>query len=374
MDKSNFVLVGNTITFIGVEKQKPHFLIVLNGRKFDNFSIDKYYSKMKAFGEFIEVLPGIYYKESKKWQENFWMKWCHKLKSTESIVKKFACLACMAVTKLLLFERQKVVRTIEIRNKRDVIYVFNSSYNDKEKVYSSNGVRSSKNVLSERLSCKYDIEVEFKYVDTSKIIYPDTLGGGARKCIIWDIFQTTDLMSTCNPLYQIYSTMEMFEASSQIPSLLEECEKFKSCKYILEKFRNGTYVADEASGYDNIELEDFNGYFSPHEGKHRVCIAKRFKIPQVYARVSKMIKISEKEQESENRYINLFRERHYDVEEVLNDCYSRFKEVGLNSEQVRYALNNGLSNAELLTYIEQTTGKTLENIARDIEKNRENTL
>lgn len=47
-----------------------------------------------------------------------------------------------------------------------------------------------------------------------------------------------------------------------------------------------TYVADRKQEHFICMLE-YNGFYIVGEGKHRVCIAKRFKIPKVFGIVKK---------------------------------------------------------------------------------------
>ena len=102
---------------------------------------------------------------------------------------------------------------------------------------------------------------------------------------------------------------DMLECSSINKKLLDTCKNFSRCKGLLDKYKKGTYDIHCPEEFD-IKLTEFKGYFIPEEGKHRVCIAKRFGIPQIYAKVSKMVNIKEKRGINNSSYMR------------LNSCYS----------------------------------------------------
>ncbi|MBZ4647151.1 MAG: hypothetical protein JG777_2640 [Clostridia bacterium] len=367
MNDTKIRIDGDIISFISKEKENLNIKIIFNNKEFYFDEIKTLYLKNNICGEYYEFLPSVYYKETKKWNDSVYRKWEHKIKSTES--KKLAYAILYAVS-LSLFENQKVEYLIVVRNKRDKICIVQQDNKEENIIYCSIGVKGQYKIISESSTNDYDTVEEYKYVDTSKIIYPDTLGSGAGKCAIWDIFETLGLMSTFNPQYEIMSTREMFECSSTNKGLLDVCENYSRCRGLLDKFRNGTYEIDSSKNvyyYDDIELEEYKGYFIPCEGKHRVCIAKRFGIPQIYAKVFREVNISH-QNENNNCLPNLNWNNNCNTEEVLSDCYDRFGKLGLNKEQVKHILESGMSNTELIAYIESVTGKQLKEIAEQIKK------
>lgn len=163
------------------------------------------------------------------------------------------------------------------------------------------------------------------YVDVEKIFYPTTMRGGANRCIVWNIFQTLDLVNIFKKDYKVFDVETMLEASSYNEEILELCSNYDTCSYILEKFRNGIYSTSEEM-HDNIELTEYKGYYFPVEGKHRVCIAKRFKIPKIYAEVTGCIDIEkEEEQEDKPLYLKNLNFNSFTEEDILNAHYDVFK-------------------------------------------------
>ena len=61
---------------------------------------------------------------------------------------------------------------------------------------------------------------------------------------------------------------------------LEICKGSVHCMKLLSKFQSGTYksIADGGDGKDDITIGFNDGEYWIYEGKHRVCVAKRFNI------------------------------------------------------------------------------------------------
>lgn len=368
MEKTEVFVEGNKITLKGIEKEKPKFLFVFNGMEFNSWTIYSYIERKGEFDKLLEVFPAVYFYEKKKRSDCIWKKWDRRIESTENILTKFIYLIPYIITKYL-YDTQCVTITVDVRNKRDRVEIYKGHNSIGNKIFCSFGVKNQHEFLNDRYSSNYELETEHKYVDTNKIVYPNALGGGANRCVIWGIYQILGLMSTYEPQYEIMDIRDMLESSSHNAGLLEVCENYDRCRKLLNKFRNGTYVTDLSesnSGYDDIKLTEYNGYFIPEEGKHRVCMTKRFDIPKVYARVTKCVNIRQKQKS--NHYLDYFSHRNNTIEGIMNDCYKRFEDVGLNPEQVKYLLENGLSDAELLKYIEITNNKSLKEIAIEINE------
>jgi hypothetical protein len=63
----------------------------------------------------------------------------------------------------------------------------------------------------------------------------------------------------------------------------EICLQSTHCGPIIEKFLKGEYIAkyDGGTGSDDIQIEIIDNQYVVFEGKHRVCMAKRFGIKEI---------------------------------------------------------------------------------------------
>lgn len=350
-------VVGNQIIMEVNGDNYPRFELIFNGNK---------YRTNEPHKEFVEILPAIHFKIERSIDNKEIEELHDKYLNSSSLIKKTENLIRLSI-KQSQFNKQIVKYIIDNRNKRDSVSINTGIGINKKNVYKNDGNRVGHERLRIEDYIDYEIQKERKYVDTTKIFYPSSLGGGAGKCIIWDIFQSLDLMNTFNDDYRPLSISEMFEASSENSSLLNECSKFKRCRGLLDKFNNDTYIEepDKTSFYDDIQLEEIDGFYIPHEGKHRVCIAKRFNIPMIYAQVNKAINIRQKDK-LKNGLKYVFQNQHYDPKRTLEMCYKIFKNMGIDKEQVIYILENGLNNKDLIEYIEKATGKSLTQLAKEI--------
>jgi len=52
----------------------------------------------------------------------------------------------------------------------------------------------------------------------------------------------------------------------------------------------------------------------------------------------------------------------------LNAYYKVFRDIGLEDENVRYITEEGLSDAEVINYIEKTTKKSLLELSKEVAK------
>ena len=126
---------------------------------------------------------------------------------------------------------------------------------------------------------------------------------------------------------------------------------------------DNSYYDDDIS----VTLED--GTYSLNEGKHRVCIAKRFNIERIPAQVTTIINDKDTLVKSKSMLEPIpFNYKRVNCENILIDCYEKYNMIGLNDEDVR-KLNETVSDKDLVNFIETTVGKTLTEIEREI-KNR----
>lgn len=83
----------------------------------------------------------------------------------------------------------------------------------------------------------------------------------------------------CEPL----PIAALLEETSKDEEMLDVCRASKHCMNLLEKFKSGTYMTknDGGDGKDDITIGIMDGEYAIYEGKHRVCVAKRFKIDTI---------------------------------------------------------------------------------------------
>ncbi len=329
-------------------------------------NIEDYYK----YKDFVEFLPGIYIKVEAKLKElanHIDIENLNFLKFTKSIF--------IGIWNRIFFDNQYIKIIFKIENKRDFIKLF---INDEIKYISntpsidelhSKYIQNKNNLLnSEDL---IDYEVKFESVDTDNILYPFQSGGGGERCDIKNIFFGLNILNEYLPsTYTFFTEHEMFLSSSYNKSLMNVCENFPSCKNLYNKFVNGDYVSGiPDKWYDDIELKEANGIYEITNANHRVCIAKRFKIPNVYAKIETTGNKSYKE--SINRHNPFDYIDHYDRVnniDILNHFYNTLDNLQLNKDNGRYILKHGLRGKELLGYIEHITGKTIYQLYMELDK------
>ena len=124
-------------------------------------------------------------------------------------------------------------------------------------------------------------------IATEQLPYPDSLGNNgdldirsiAHGCSICQLFLE-------NGAKEPLPFAHILRETSEIPEFLEICKSSKHCGKLLDKFKNGTYKAlyQGGQGDDDILVvlrkKDVDIY-DVIEGKHRVCVAKRFGIKEI---------------------------------------------------------------------------------------------
>lgn len=338
---------------------QPDIILKYCDKEFSRSDLEKYYNKINTRDDFVEFLPGVYYKRVMKYKTKFIHKYYKK--TEKSNLKSLLSLAFYRILDELLYEKQNIQMYFKILNKRDYIKIL---INDNEKFiqYLSNEDELKK-LYYKNCKSEYDEIVEYKEVETSKIMYPFSPGGNGERCRIKGIFQGLDLLNGFyDNEYIFFNEHEMFLASSNHDSLMKECKKFEKCMDVYGRFENNTYIQPKTENRgDNIRLIEHNGIYKISNGNHRVCCAKRFKIPTVYAEVHKYIEKNEKEtNRSSPNFLhnNHLHKKRYSNEEILDSFYNTLHKLGMNSNESKEILIQGLRCEKLVKYIEDTTGKT----------------
>ena len=366
---SGCLIKGNVIIFKGIQKQEPKVTIRFNDSEFSYVSTSSFRSDDSVLNKSFELLPSIYCTIKKRWDDDIFTRYYNKYKDTNNFIKKLFITLSILIIKYR-FNNQSVEIILEVRNKRDNIEILEGVFkntisrfkNKDESLYEK--IENDKNE-----SCYRGYDPRGMYVDTKKVFYPTTMGGGAGRCVVWDIFQTLDLMNTFKEDYKVFDVETMLEGSSYNEGILELCSNYGTCGYLLEKFKSDSYCTSEEL-YDQIELIEYKGHYFPHEGKHRVCIAKRFKIPKIYAKVTKSINIEKRQIDKDANSISIKNNytRKIGENDILNAYYKVFRDIGLEDENVRYITEEGLSDAEVINYIEKTTKKSLLELSKEVAK------
>lgn len=362
----------NVIIFKGIQKEQPAFTIKFNNSYFTYLSTNGLQGNKDDLNKPFELLPSIYCTIKKRWDDDFIKRYYDKYRNSNNFITRLYNAILMFINNHR-FNNQDIEIILEVKNKRDYIKILKGINDDTNLIYKNKDESLYEKINEDRYESNYKtLKPVSMYVDTEKIFYPTTMGGGANRCLIWNIFQILDLMSTFKEDYKVFNVETMLEASSYNDGILELCSNYESCGYLLEKFRNGTYSTSKDM-YDNIELTEYKGYYFPVEGKHRVCIAKRFKIPKVYAEVRKCVDIEKKEkQKNEPLYFKNSNFNSFTEEDILNAYYDVFRNLGLKDDNIKFLTEEGLSDSEVIEYIEKITSKSLLELSRETIKYRSN--
>ena len=318
--------------------------------------LDSYYMKQieekydNRIGDLIEVLPSIYYVKTACLKVNIPI----RDPNIKNILDLFKVL--MTVLYNLIYRKQKFKITIKIKNTRDQFRVVQFNEKQKESVYYRDNESIPKN----------------DYIDPKVLPYPDTLGGGAGRCIIWSIFSNLGLLDNgSDELYSVISTRKMFEISSYSNKLSNMCLRSKPCGEIIEKMKEGKYEANfeiQDEWRDDIQVQYEDGRYWLSEGKHRVCIAKRFKIDRIPVKITiikpnkeNYVKVGVLEEG-----VKAFYKEELNCKNILFDCYDKYNRLGLSIDDVRKLNEKGISDSEFVNFIEQTTNKDIVDLANEV--------
>lgn len=332
-----------------------HLSINFNGLSFQSYNIFDYVEQNSHGEDYVEYLPGVFIRKVQKYNDFIEVgsnKLDNQRRENPTLVTVLKS-AYWRLLKKIFYKRQLVKIIIEIRNKRDAIEIKN---HDTILFHQSVPVIDAlqKN-YDNRIKYSSDYTEEFKWVDTTKIMYPFRSGGNGERCRIKGIFQTLDLLDGYNhEHYSLFSEHEMFLASSQSDGLMQECKKFERCVNICDRFHNHTYSQPtEEKWFDEIELNECSGVYEISNANHRVCIAKRFNVPFVYAKVYKFHK--DQMVESQERSNDLPRDifTRGDNQKILSSFYNRISRLDLKKECGHHILQKGLRGEKLVNYIEQ---------------------
>lgn len=239
----------------------------------------------------------------------------------------FATIRCRGLIERIFRNwREKECITFDVRNIRDRFEV----------------ISNSKSQLQQMpLETLYVVE---ENVNPSEVEYPNALLGGKKcSCPISAYFHDLHICGE----YKVISESEIVEKTRAIPVFAKMCFK-SNCHKVLESIKNHGYKYDPN---DMIQIDEIDGIYIPIEGKHRICVMKRYgyshKVP---------MRVTHSSRSSANSYSKvLCRPRR----QYVIDYYKRCEEYGLNEDDMRMYLNDNTFN--LCALIAKRQGLELQN-------------
>lgn len=193
-------------------------------------------------------------------------------------------------------------------------------------------------------------------LDPALVACSDTMGSGPSRCAVWNCFARLGLYDMFSYSYSMFSLGELIENVTKHHRLLWLCEKQDNCRELLEKFRTGRYdTTDEEAP---IRLSYTAGAYHVSDGKHRLCVARRFQI----ARVPVFLTVREASDPTRRDETPVsVPSRHSTPCKPILEAYRKIlRTVPLTEEQGQYLLKTPLEDLDLVGYLESVFGKPFE--------------
>lgn len=191
------------------------------------------------------------------------------------------------------------------------------------------------------------MSTQIEHVNPQNVEQPGNLGGGrCGGCPVYSYFNRLGVLGEYDINgYYFFRDEEAIEATRKEEFFLEKC-RCSSCFQTYEKILKEGY-SEELEMRDQIKVSYKNGKFFAGEGKHRVCVMRRFgysdTIPMRVTRVSDGLgdprRIIDKQFFSDNKH-------------VLETCYDVYERLGISSDDVRDLLKN--PKATILDYLKRS--------------------
>ncbi len=191
------------------------------------------------------------------------------------------------------------------------------------------------------------MSTQIEHVNLQNVEQPGNLGGGrCGGCPVYSYFNRLGVLGEYDINgYYFFRDEEAIEATRKKEFFLEKC-RCSSCFQTYEKILKEGY-SEELEMRDQIKVSYKNGKFFAGEGKHRVCVMRRFgysdTIPMRVTRVSDGLgdprRIIDKQFFSDNKH-------------VLETCYDVYERLGISSDDVRDLLKN--PKATILDYLKRS--------------------
>ena len=191
------------------------------------------------------------------------------------------------------------------------------------------------------------ISTQIEHVNPQNVEQPGNLGGGrCGGCPVYSYFNRIGVLGEHDINgYYFFRDEEAIEATRKEEFFLDKC-RYSTCFQTYEKILKEGY-SEELEMRDQIKVQYQNGRYSAGEGKHRVCVMRRFGysniIPMRVTRVSDSSgnpgRIMDKQFFSDNKH-------------VLESCYGVYERLGISSDDVRDLLKN--PKATIVDYLKRS--------------------
>lgn len=191
------------------------------------------------------------------------------------------------------------------------------------------------------------ISTQIEYVNPQNVEQPGNLGGGrCGGCPVYSYFNRLGVLGEYDINgYYFFRDEEAIEATRKEEFFLDKC-RYSNCFRTYEKILKEGY-SEELEMRDQIRVSYKNGKYSAGEGKHRVCVMRRFGysniVPMRVTRISDSSgnprKIMDKQFFSDNKH-------------VLESCYGVYKRIGISSDDVRDLLKK--PKATIVDYLKRS--------------------
>lgn len=305
-----------------------------NKKLFLSNIIDEYIDEMKS-KQRIEILPGVYIKIAAKL--NFYL----------SLIRHESSHFFSELIRYTILKIIPVKIFVEVYNKKDKINICSNEKKEMQKDY----------------YYEHDYKNYYDRISPKLLPYPDTLGGGGGRCVIWSIFQDIGLLEVgCESAYEFYSLSQLLDMTSTNSKLLDKCKESRNCGYIIRKMLNDEYKGtwENNNKNDDITVQLEEGKYSLCEGKHRVCMAKRFGINNIPVEVTEVFKKKKMYYNSNIFGCNADINR-YTCHEIMEDFYSTLNRIGINKEDSHKLLIGDF--IDIVEFIEEKSGDNIIEIA-----------
>lgn len=196
-------------------------------------------------------------------------------------------------------------------------------------------------------------------IDPQIVAYPDSMGRGASRCIIWDIFNRLGLFDTFHYDYNMYSLDEIIENITRNKRMLDFCKRQKSCMVLLDKFQNNTY--DTNNNSPSIRISYYNGSYDVSDGNHRICVARRFRVNSVPVQLTVTHTSDAYEPSQYYSYIQP------SCKAIMKEYHDNLKPLALTKEQGQYLLETPIQEIDIIGYLEEVKGKSISEILENIQ-------
>lgn len=303
---------------------KPHqldnYFIKLNSEVFSLREIvNDYYNDLMSL-KTVEVLPGIYLTVNSKCFD-FW---------GSKFIARSVFLRLIPAYNL----------TLTIKNRKDDCMIKKTKCD-----FKNLSKRPSYNIKSEGISL----------VNPKVLPYPDSMGSGGNRCIVWRIFEDLGLLDSPDSKYRFFKLSQILKNVTENQQLLSLCKKQDPCGNLLKKFTEGTYRCNKDSDRGNIRVSLQDGTYAVSDGNHRICVARRFGVDSIPVWQNEYIKITDELSTSE---INDDRYSHNakNAKNLMEEYHSILDKLGIGYDVGSALVETPLDQIDIVRFLEIKTG------------------